>query len=159
MKRIIVLFITLISVLCLSSCKAEPPGPDSAFISDFSVTDGDMDYSGSVELNESGMTISLNEPYTVSGMSFTYNVDGMSISRGGLSAKANSDYIPSRAVPSVLHDALSYLSQAEYQSTEDGEDIYTLPTPYGEAELTAENGRIRSMKVPYAALEFDFSNR
>lgn len=156
MKRIIAVISLISAILCLTSCRTEPPALSDSFSADFSVTDGTTEYSGNLEKTDSGLRVTFSEPYTVSGMSFEYTDEGMSIGSRGLSTLANSDYIPSRAVPSVLHNTTAYISQAAYKGSEDGEDIFTLPTPYGEAELRAINGAPISLSDSPSGLTFTF---
>lgn len=143
--------------MCLTAC-GEPPTAADSFKADFSVSRDGIAYSGALTLTDSGLSVTMTAPYTVEGMRFDYTSDGLSISRGGLSAKANPDYISANAIPSVLHNTLTYLSQAAYTGSGNGEDSFTLPTPYGEAVITASNGAPISLTDPYSGLEITFDN-
>ena len=140
MKRILSLTAVILILLSLSACSAKPPELAEAFEADFSALLGDAEYRGRLTADKDSLTILMTVPYTVEGMSFEYTDEGLSIGRGGMNTEVNCDYIPSTALPSRLHNALAYLGSASYSDSRDGEDIYTLPTPYGDAGITAKNG-------------------
>ena len=156
MKKLILLLSAACIALCLSSC-GEPPSVATVFDADFTVSRSGEDYSGRLSLTGESLTVAMTAPFTVEGMSFDYTDEGLTISRGGLSASANSDYIPAAAIPSVLHDTLTYIGQAAYIGSDGGEDSFTLPTPYGEATLTARDGDPVRLADDYSGLTFEFS--
>lgn len=158
MKRFISLLLMLIILLCLSGC-GKPPELGAEFDACFTVTQSDNEYKGSVSLSEGGLEIAFSEPYTVAGMSFDYSDSGMSINYADHGTRANCDYIPAGAIPSALHDTLAYIDKANYLRSEDGADIYSVITPYGEAIIKAADGLPISLEDPYSGLCFNFYER
>ena len=156
MKRVFLIILSFILMLCLSAC-GNPPELAGDFESEFSVTLDESSYKGRISLNGGELSIALTEPYTVSGMRFEYSDKELSIDFGGHSTKANCDYIPAGAIPSVLHNTLAYISKAEYRGREDGTDTYTVMTPYGEAIIKAADGIPVSLEDPYSGLRFEFT--
>lgn len=156
MKRIICMIAAVPVALGLTAC-GEPPTVDSEFEADFSVVQDGSEYTGRLSVGEEGMSVDITAPYTVAGLGFDYSADGLSIRLGGLSANANCDYIPSTAVPEVLHNTLTYLGQAQYKETSDGEDSFTLPAPNSEAEITAKDGVPTGLYDPHSGLSFCFT--
>lgn len=157
MKRILSLTVVICILLSLSACSAKPQALAEAFEADFSCVLGDTEYRGRLTADKASVTLRMTAPYTVEGMSFEYTDEGLSVGRGSMKTEVNCDYIPSNALPSRLHNALAYLESASYAGSEDGGDIYTLPTPYGDAEITAENGLPLKMNLPDGA-EINFEN-
>lgn len=157
MKRILSLSALICILLSLSACSSEPPSLADAFGADFSTVLGDTEYHGRLSSDNDSLTLLMTAPYTVEGMSFEYTDDGLSIGKGGMNTEINCDYIPSAALPSMLHNALAYLDSSSYKGNDNGEDIYTLPTPYGDAEIRALNGLPRMLTLPDGA-EINFEN-
>ena len=157
MKRILSLTAAICIMLSLSACSAKPPALAEAFEADFSAVLGDTEYRGRLTADKASVTLLMTAPYTVEGMSFEYTDEGLSIGRGGMNTEVNCDYIPSTALPSRLHNALAYLESASYAGSRDGGDVYTLPTPYGDAEITADNGLPQKMSLPDGT-EIGFEN-
>lgn len=157
MKRILSMTALICILLSLSACSAEPPGLADAFDADFSTVLSDTEYRGRLTADNDSLTLLMTAPYTVEGMSFEYTDDGLSIGKNGMKTEINCDYIPSAALPSMLHNALNYLDSASYKGSEDGDDIYTMPTPYGDAEIRAINGLPQMLTLPDGA-EISFDN-
>lgn len=156
-KHLFLLCIALLPLFCLAAC-GEPPTVSADFAADFHVTQDETDYCGTLSLDGENLHIEMTEPYTVAGTGFDYAGKELTITAGGHSTQANSDYLPSRAVPSVLHNTLAYLAQAAYTDSEDGADRFTLPTPHGEATLTARDSLPVSLYDPHTKLTFTFDN-
>ena len=154
MKRIFLLFMTL-PLFLLSAC-GEPPTVESDCRLAFTAENAELPYAGTVEKNGDSLTVTLSEPYMVQDMAFTYEGDMLSINYGGHSTQSRADYLPTDSVPAMLYSTLSYLPQAAYSGTQDGADRFILPTPYGDAELTARDGIPVSLTVPKSALTFSF---
>lgn len=142
-------------MLFLSSC-GEPPTVQSDFSASFTARYEDIDYAGAVTKEDDCLDVILSQPYTVSGMTFCWEGSALSVRYMDHSAGANADYLPADSVPAALHNALAYLPQAAYTGTENGEDRFTLPTPYGDAELTAQDGIPKSLTVPNSGTVFVF---
>lgn len=155
MKRILALSILFILMLTLSAC-SEPPTVNAEFTAPFSVQYNGIDYAGTVSNSGSSLTLSMTAPYTVQGMVFDYQDSTLSVRYADCAANANADYLPSDSIPSILHNNLAYLAQASYDSSQDGADSFTLPTPYGEAALTAKEGIPTSLTDPKSGIEFTF---
>lgn len=156
MKKWITLFITISMLFCLSACRGDPPTIASAYTVSFTVTQDAIRYEGTLQQNDEAMTVTLSEPYAVSGMSFVYSGEELQIDYAGHSTIANSDYISSLTIPAVLHNSLSYAHNAEYQQTDESIDRFSLPTPYGSAELCACDGIPTSLYDEHSGLEFSF---
>lgn len=156
MKRILSLIICLIPLLSLSAC-GEPPTVESNFTVSFTVSQDDTDYAGTLSRKDDSLNIQMSAPYTVKGMEYHYQDGELSLSYGGHSTKANCDYLPADSVPEVLFDTLTYLPQATFIESNGGEDSFNLPTPYGDASLTARDGIPTSLYEPYSGLEFSFN--
>lgn len=140
-KRILMLLTVLLAITALSAC-GKAPEVNSDFTAAFSAVNEDdgAAYTGSLVKNGDDLHISLDTPYTVKGTVFDYTDGGLHIVSGSHSTNADSFYLPLNSLPATLYNALAYLDQAEYSSTESGEDRYTLPTPEGSAELYAKDG-------------------
>ena len=157
MKRFLtVLLSTIIFTFPLSAC-GEPPKVNSDLTAAFTTEYLGADYSGTLNKNGDHMTITMNAPNTARGLVFDYRGDTLSINLGVHSTEADTEYLPYNCIPSVLHNSLAYLPQAAYSGTEDGSDIFALPTPYGNATLTAQNGVPLSLTDPHSGMEFTFS--
>ncbi len=154
MKRLL-LILAVILIALLSAC-GEPPTVSTEFDADFAVTQEDIAYKGTLTLSDGTLSVVFSEPYTVQGMAFNYGADGMRITYAGHETAANCDYIPSKAIPQVLHNALAYLPQATYTGSDESGDCFSLPTPYGEATLTAKDGVPTALDDPHAGLRFRF---
>ena len=139
----------LLPILTLVSCSREPPTVQDSFSLHFSVSQDDTDYTGTLNRSDGVMNISMDAPYTVNGVRFTYENGELSIESGTLGTKANCDYLPSGSIPSTLFDAFTYLPQAVYVSSGEGKDAFTLPTPYGDAELFAKDSFPEALNAPY----------
>lgn len=155
MKRILSLSICLILLFSLSAC-GEPPTVESNFTVSFTVSRNDTDYAGTLIREEGVLNIQMSEPYTVKGMAYCYQDGELSLSYGGLSTKSSCDYLPDDSIPGALFESLAYLSQATYTESSDGEDSFSLPTPYGNATLTAKDGIPTSLYGLRSKLEFSF---
>lgn len=155
MKKLLCILL-LLPILSLTACQKEPPTVQDSFDLTFTVKQDDTDYAGTLTLGDGIMNITMTDPYTIEGMAFTYENGELTIGRGSLGTKANCDYLPAESIPASLYDALTYLSQAVYTESTDGSDSFTLPTPYGNAVLTAENGLPTSLQVPQSDLLFQF---
>ena len=156
MKRYMILPILFAVILSLSAC-GEPPTVQSDFSSSFTVSRGDIDYAGTIAKDGTELTVIFTEPYTVNGTAFCWDVETLSIRYAGHSTQANADYLPADSVPAVLHNALCYLPQAVYTETADGEDHFSLPTPCGDASLTAADGVPTSLTDPLSGTVYTFS--
>ncbi|MBQ3266211.1 MAG: hypothetical protein IJH07_10595 [Ruminococcus sp.] len=155
MKKAIFLPILLILTLLLSSC-GEPPTLQSDFSASFTTNSGGVNYAGIVEKDIGTLTVTLSQPYTVEGTSFCWKDSTLTIEYAGHAAEANADYLPADTVPSILHNTLAYLNQATYTSTENDEDRFNLPTPYGSAEITAKDGKLLTLSDPHTGTMFEF---
>ena len=157
MKRsLTVLLSAIIFTFPLSAC-GEQPTVDGDFTAAFTTKYLGADYSGTLYKNGDHMTVSMNDPYTARGLVFDYRGDTLGISLGVHSTETDPEYLPYDCIPSVLRNSLAYLPQAAYSGTEDGSDIFALPTPYGDATLTAQNGVPLSLTDPHSGMEFTFS--
>lgn len=156
MKKWITLFVTVLMLFCLSACRGDPPTIASAYTVSFNVTQDAIRYEGTLQQEDDTMTVTLSEPYAVSGLSFVYKGEELQIDYAGHSTIANSDYISSLTIPAVLHNTLSYAQNAEYQQTDEKGDSFSLPTPYGSAELYASDGIPTSLYDEHSGLEFSF---
>lgn len=156
MKKIITLITTLLLLLSLASC-GSPPTLKTDFSAMFSTQIDDMDYAGALNKNGDHLTITMKEPYTISGMVFDYGDTGLSIKSNGHSTNADADYLPDNSIPAALRNALLYLSQASYTGSQNGKDSYTVTTPYGEATMTADNGYLTEVTEPHSGLCFKFT--
>ena len=144
-----------IPVLLLSSC-GEPPTVQSDFSASFTARYKDTDYAGTLTKEGDHLAVTLYEPYAAEGMSFCWEDSALSVRYMGHSTKANADYLPADSIPAALHNTLAYLSQASYTGSENKEDRFTLPTPYGNAELTAQDGIPKSLTDPNSGTAFVF---
>lgn len=156
MKRIILMLpILLILTLALSAC-GKPPTVNSDFSSSFTAVYQGEDYEGTLRKDGDQLTIAMQAPYTVDGISFDYQGDTLSIRCADHSTIVSFDYLPDSSIPTVLYNTLAYLPQATYIATENDSDTFTLPTPYGDATLSAQDGVLRSLTDPHSGLEFTF---
>ena len=155
MKQILSLTICLILLFSLSAC-GEPPTVENNFTVSFTVSRNNTDYAGTLSQKDGVLYIQMSEPYTVKGMAYCYRGGELSLSYGGLGTKASCDYLPDDSIPGALFEALTYLSQATYTESKDGEDSFNLPTPYGNATLTATDGIPTSLSGLRSKLEFSF---
>ena len=147
MKKLLCIACSLIILASLTAC-GEPPTVNNDFSAAFSARCGDTDYAGTLTKDGDVLTIDMTEPYTVQGITFTYQGGKLSVGYAGHSAEATAGYLPGSCIPSSLHGTLPYLPQAEYTETADGTDHFTLPTPNGAAQLTADNGSLLSLTDP-----------
>lgn len=154
MKRLFLILLCML-MISLSAC-GEPPTMNSDFTSAFTAEYQGAEYAGTVSKEGDRLTITMNAPYTVQGIAFCYQGDELSIRCADHSTNANSEYLPDSGVPTVLHNTLAYLPQAVYISTESGADTFTLPTPYGDATLTAREGVPQSLTDPHSGIEVTF---
>ncbi len=155
MKRIILLLSAVLLSVVLCSC-GEPPTLNTDFSTDFSVTQDDVGYQGTLAVADGALSVDMTAPYTVAGLRFGYDENGLTIGCGGLETVANSDYIPPSSVPAILHNTLAYLPQATYTESSDSGDSFSLPTPYGEAQITAVDGVPKELYDPHSGLTFTF---
>ncbi len=155
MKRTVCILL-LLPILLLTACKSEPPAISETFRLNFTVSQGDVDYEGIVDRSDDTLTVAMTSPYTVEDTVFRYDDDGLSVCYGTHSARANCDYLPYKSIPTVLYNASVYLSQASFVEKIDGEDHYTLPTPHGDAQLTAADGIPAELYDPNSGLTFHF---
>lgn len=155
MKRYFLLPILFAVILSLSAC-GEPPTVQSDFSSAFTASRDNIDYTGTVVKDGTSLTVTLSEPCTVDGMAFCWDDDALSIRYAGHSANANADYLPADSIPAALHYSLAYLPQASYTETANGTDHFKLPTPYGDASLTAVDGVPTTLTDPLSETVFHF---
>lgn len=155
MKKLLCILLLLL-ILSLTACQKEPPTVQDSFDLAFTVTQDETDYAGTLNLGDGTMKITMTAPYTIEGTAFTYENGELTIGCGSLGTKANCDYLPAESIPTSLYDALTYLAQAVYTESQDGSDSFSLPTPYGDAVLTAENGLPTSLQIPQSDLFFHF---
>lgn len=142
-------------MLLLSSC-GEPPTVQSDFSASFTTHIDNTNYAGAVVKDHDSLTVTLSEPFTVSGMAFLWDGGSLSMRYAGHKTQANADYLPAESIPAALHNALAYLPQASYTETKNGEDYFTLPTPYGDAALTVRDGIPTSLTDPNCGIAFHF---
>lgn len=154
MKRLVWLCILALT-MGLTGC-AEAPEAPAEFSAVFRVCREDTDCRGTVSVTQDGISVVMSAPHTAEGLRFDYTADGLSIGYGSHLAAANDDYLPADAIPSALHNTLAYLPQARYLKTENGAELYALPTPVREATLTVRDGIPISLSDPVTNLEFAF---
>ncbi len=155
MKRAIVILISALMLICLTAC-GDPEPLKTEFKAVFSVTQNETDYKGELELADDSLHIKMIQPYSIEGIEYDYSDKGLSVSLNEHSAQVNCDYIPASAIPSVLHNILSYISAAECQGNEDGYDRYAVTSPYGVAIIKAADGHPSEMSDPFSGLSFKF---
>lgn len=156
MKRLLFLLTATVLIITLAAC-GSPPELKTDFSALFSVQSGDTDYTGAFSKDGDHLTITMKEPYTISGMVFDYSDTGLSIKSKGHSTNADADYLPDSSVPAALRNALLYLSQASYNGSQSGSDSYSVTTPYGEATMTASEGYPMEITEPHSGLRFKFT--
>ena len=156
MKR----FIILLAVLpcCLVGCSKEPPTLNDSFTVGFRTAYNDLDLSGELKHDFEGTSITLNEPYTVDGLCFDYAEEQLCVGYSSFETRAGSDYLPEGSLPSRVYDALLYLSQAQYTGSENDVDTFTVPTPQGEATITAAEGIPTGMTLPKSEIKLIFNS-
>ena len=157
MKKMISVFTLCLCLFCLTGC-GEPPELKKELEAGFKVVRDEMTYKGNISLSGGELHIEMLEPYTVAGMMFDYTDEGMSIGYADHGTKANCDYIPAGAIPSVLHNTLTYISKAAFLQSEGDTDIYSVTTPYGEATIKAADGIPMSLEDTYSGLCFVLSD-
>ena len=160
MKRIILCTaILLLTAVLLCAC-GDAPTVDNCFTVSFTAQrdEDDVNYAGTLQKTDDGICITMTAPYTVQGMRFTYESGAAQIARGGLSANADSDYLPDNSLPATLNRDMSFLPQASYRGVADGRDRYRIATPNGEAELLAENGIPTALTDDTAGWKVEFEN-
>jgi len=155
MKKQFAVICMILMITSLSAC-AEPPTAPTEFSAVFHVDKGDVDHRGTVTVGGDGIIIEMSAPGGAKGLSFDYTSDGLSIGYAGHCTTANADHIPTDAVPSALYRAFTYLPEARYLGSEDGEDRFALPSPAHEAVLITKDGEPVSLSCPDTGMEFIF---
>ena len=157
MKRSVCIIASAFVMLGLGAC-GEAPGVADSFSADFTANVNDTDCAGRITVSGGETLITLTAPRAAEGMSFDYSAEGLSIGFAGMKTLTAADLIPPKALPSVLNETLTYLDGATYRESGENGDVFALPTPYGEALITARGGLPVSLSDPYSGLEVTFEN-
>ncbi len=148
MKKIAVMLLTIL-LFSLTGCSKEPPTISDSFTVGLQAEYNQLGLSGVLTHNANGTQITFTEPYTLSGLRFGYADEELTIGFTGHETHADSGYLPEAALPSRLYTTLLYLSQAQYTDSKDGTDAFAIPTPSGEAVLTAKEGIPTLLTLPH----------
>ena len=155
MKKLFALICAILMLSGLAAC-GEPPKAPTGFSMIFHADHTGCDQRGTVTVSDDGITVEMSAPGGAKGLTFNYTTDGLCIDYAKLSTQANADYISSDSVPSALYRALAYLPEARYLGSENGADLFALPSPAHEATLTVQDGVPLSLSCPDPAIEFSF---
>ena len=153
MKRIFLTFLIFLSVLLLCACGRTPTlNPE---LSAAEVSCRDTVYSVSAENTEDGVVITLLSPDSVSGISYRYKGDEMTIDCAGLQCITDRNYLPDNAIAASLYAAVISIDSAQYERSEDGDDLFS--SCDGRFRIMATDGQIREIRDERFGYVFTFS--
>ena len=135
MKKLL-LFLPII--LILTACGAKPASIQKNFKAEASCVYNDIKIKADVISENHIITIIMKKPDNLKGYTFRYKGSKLTVTYKNLKLKAEKDYLPASAFPSIINNVLdavnhdginysgSYKNKAEYKGkSESGEFIFT----------------------------------
>jgi len=141
MKRylsVILLLIPLCAVM-LTACRKPQPELKASFESEIIVS-GEQEITAHLNRTPDALTIAVTSPMSIAGLTYTYSGGELTASLNGHRCITDTDTLPSGAFPAVLHMVLCDIERAEYLSSDDSGDTFTLSTPSGDVQVTLADG-------------------
>lgn len=159
MRKITLLFFSVLLVISLTSCKKEPAPIVMNFSADFTAQCNGVEIQGNVVVNENDMlSLSLTQPESMKGYTYTFKDSKFTMEYDGMKVEAETNYLPQTAFPSVIYNVLRSLKKenncyfdtanelfADFKGSCDAGE-YTITTQYS-------MGTISEIKIP----SLDFS--
>ncbi len=135
--RILKLLCVFFSVLTVLLCGCEHDKNSNAvntdFSADFKARYRGTELSGSLINTRQGYcAIDLSSPETLNGLSVSYSGNELALSRSGVKATADEDYLPNDSFCSILHGILKAAPNSK------GSSEITLELPCSDANLTVD---------------------
>ncbi|MBQ6152811.1 MAG: hypothetical protein IJJ15_03610 [Ruminococcus sp.] len=139
MKRILIAFLI---ILCLLLCSCAKTPTLSGNISETAeVSLRDETYSVRIEsVDDGSVIITMLSPKNISGISYHYQEDQLTVEYEKLRCITDIAYLPQGAVPCALYEAVTAIPEAQYQSSQDGEDVFSCAD--GRFSVKAKDGKI-----------------
>lgn len=140
MKRIV----CLLSAFCLLFIVTACGQTERTLVTDYSggiqTTDGQMNCTGILHSEDGALMLTLTSPATVAGVRYEFRDGETHTALNGLDCITPSGSLPASSVPALIEEVFSRSDEAEYLSTDDGIDTFTLKTRCGTATVTAQDG-------------------
>ena len=129
----------------------------TSILAEITVSGGELDFSAQVDCSPGTVVVEVTAPSTVAGIRYTYAGGELHTSCGELDSVAGLDRLPQSGAPAILCEALSRLSDAAYDTTEGGADLYRLHLSAGDVVITASDGTISSITADYSPYVITFT--
>lgn len=153
MKRILCLLTVSILILTLCACGREPV-LSPVYDGGIQATDGAMNYTARLVSDGETLNLSLASPDSVAGISFGFRDGELHTGLNGLDTVTSPDSLSSSSFPAIIYQTLVRTGEAQFQSTEDGIDTFTLLIGSDTATVTAKDGVIQSVVCGTAEILF-----
>ncbi len=139
MKRLFSLAAVGVLLICLTACGSAPV-LNASYSGGVQITDGTTNYLADLQTDGESLTITFSAPESVAGISCSFRDGELHTGLNGLDCIIPADSLPPSAIPSLLYEIFSDAESAEYQASEDGTDVFILPSRAGDATVTAKGG-------------------
>ena len=157
MKRSVLILLASVLIL-LAACRREPPVLKDALRSSVAVTGGELDFTATVNCSPGAVILEVTSPATVAGIRYSYANGELHTSYGDLDSVTGVSSLPPSAAPALLCEALSRLSEAEYDEDADSDaDTFRLKLDAGYAVITAEDGAVRTLTADFSPCVVTFT--
>lgn len=155
MKRLLSMILSsliLLTALSLTSCRAPTPQLKDSFEADVSLS-GEAQTAAHLTRTPDALTLTVTSPATAAGLTYTYSGEELTVSYAGHKCITDAHALPDGGLPQVLYEVLNSLDRANWLSSDDSGDVFTLSTAAGEACITLSQGiptQISAEGMPYS---------
>ncbi len=152
-------FLAFLFLLFLVGCDSEPQFSPHYFSSVVTVKDGNHNKFTSKVTSSEGenITISMTEPYNVSGIQFVYKNGELTQSMGDLSCITDKEYLPSFSVASDLYYIITNMKNpATYKGSRENLNYFVIPCDKGTISVVCRLDEIKHITTDFSDYIYDF---
>lgn len=160
MKKLSLLFLCLILLLC--SCSREPAPIVKFFTGTVTANCNGEKIKAQIHSdNQKLLNITITFPQSMKGCSYTYTAGNLKTKYKNLVADTTTDYLPSKAFPSIIYNTLSSLNRennCHLISTTEATVTYSGTSDSGKYTLTTEfrTGALKSIEIKSIDFKAEF---
>lgn len=112
MRKITLLFFSVLMVFICSSCKNEPAPIVTNFSAYFTAQCNGVEIKGKAVVNKNNMlSLTVSSPDAMKGYTYSYKKDTLTVKYGTMKISAQDNYLPKTAFPSIVNNIFRSLSK------------------------------------------------
>lgn len=112
MKKITLLFFSVLIIVSCVACQKEPAPIVVNFSADFTAQCNGVEMSGNTVVNENNMvSLTLTEPDAMKGYTYTFKNSQFIMEYDGMKVEADTNYLPKTAFPSIIYNVFRSLKK------------------------------------------------